>query len=86
MESVYIFRFASLIFPDNPNVWDSLGEALLKNGDISEGLDMYRKSLTLNPNNEAARQLLETYNTTGKNNKPALFFWCKNSKIIQFNF
>lgn len=61
LEAIHIFRFASMLFPNNSNVWDSLGEVLLLNGDITNGLEMYKKSLQLNPKNEGARKIIDKY-------------------------
>ncbi len=45
---------------DNHDVYDSLGEAYLANGDKKLGKKNYLKALKLNPNNENAAKILKT--------------------------
>ena len=59
--AIRVFTFMTLIFPEKANAFDSLGEALIENGDIDEGLKAYATSLKLNPNNSNARVILERY-------------------------
>jgi CubicO group peptidase (beta-lactamase class C family) len=58
-EAIKIFQFAILLFPDNANAYDSLGEGLFKNGEIEESISMYKKSLELNPDNQGAKEFLK---------------------------
>lgn len=60
-EAILIFRFSVLIYYGNPNLFDSLGEALLSDGQTTEAIKMYKKSLELNPRNEAARIIIEKH-------------------------
>ena len=46
-------------FPSNWNSYDSYGEILLKMGKKEEAIQMYRKSIELNPKNEAGKKILE---------------------------
>ena len=46
-------------FPDSPNVWDSLAEAYMKSGDAKNAQLNYEKALTLDPNNENAKEMLK---------------------------
>ncbi len=48
-EAVAIFQLNAENHPDSWNVWDSLGEALFRNGRIEEALEAHRRSLELNP-------------------------------------
>lgn len=41
-------------YPDSFNVWDSLAEALMNNGDKTAAIRYYEKSLVLNPQNQNA--------------------------------
>jgi Tfp pilus assembly protein PilF len=41
------------------NVYDSLGEAYLKQGEKALAVENYKKSLDLNPQNENARDVLK---------------------------
>lgn len=46
-----VFQLIVRLYPDSWNAYDSLGEALLKNGKQDDAISMYRKSVELNPNN-----------------------------------
>ncbi|MEO5938320.1 MAG: dienelactone hydrolase family protein [Sphingomonas sp.] len=56
--AVAILRLNAELHADSWNAFDSLGEALAKDGKRALAIDAYRKSLALNPaNSNAARQL-----------------------------
>lgn len=46
-------------YPDSPNVYDSMGEILLLEGDTTRALDNYERSLKINPGNENAGNLVK---------------------------
>lgn len=58
-QALKIFELNTLLYPDSFNAWDSLGEALLMNGDQEQARIMYAKSLELNPENDNANEVLE---------------------------
>ena len=58
-EAIQIFELNVKLFPDSYNVYDSLGEALLKKGDQDPAVKNYKKSLEINPDNENAKKVLE---------------------------
>lgn len=58
-DAIAIFALNVEQFPESPNVYDSLGEALAAKGDVKHALDNYRKSLELNPHNDNARKAIE---------------------------
>lgn len=62
-----VFNINVMEFPESSNVYDSYGEALLKNGQKEEAIINYKKSLDLNPANANALDVLaglgETYKT-----------------------
>jgi TolA-binding protein len=58
MGAIEIFRLNVEQFPQDANVYDSLGEAFLKQGDKAHAIENYRKSLDLNPHNDNAREVL----------------------------
>lgn len=62
-EALMVFRLNVETFPESWNVYDSYGEALLKNGNIDQAILNYNKSLELNPNNENGKAMLETIKT-----------------------
>ena len=56
--AIEIFRLNVEEFPQDANVYDSLGEAYLKQGEKALAVENYKKSLELNPRNENARDAL----------------------------
>lgn len=57
--AIAIFTVNVKAFPASANVYDSLGEAYLKQGDTVQGVANYRKSFELDPANENARKIIE---------------------------
>ncbi|KQT35626.1 serine hydrolase [Chryseobacterium sp. Leaf405] len=57
-EAFEIFKLNVHLFPKSWNVYDSYGEILLKMGDRNKAIEMYRKSIDLNPNNENGKKIL----------------------------
>ena len=53
-----LFEFNTRIFPESWSAWDSLGEAHFNLGHEEEAIRAYRKSLELNPDNEAAERMI----------------------------
>lgn len=58
-KAINIFKLNTKLFPNSANVYDSLGEAYLENGNKEQAIFHYKKSLALNPNNENAKEILE---------------------------
>ncbi len=59
-EAVELFKLNVLAYPGSFNVYDSLGEAYLKRGDRELAVLNYEKSLSLNPENQNAKDVLDT--------------------------
>ena len=57
-EAIKMFRINVDLYPESWNVYDSLGEALLRAGDTDEATAMYEKSIALNPENTNGREVL----------------------------
>lgn len=57
-EAIELFRLNTIAYPDSWNVYDSLGEALLKDGQTEIAKENYERSLALNPDNENAKTVL----------------------------
>ncbi len=58
-EAIEVFKLNVEAFPKSFNVYDSLGEAFMVNGDKELAIKNYQKSLELNPNNANAVKMLE---------------------------
>jgi tetratricopeptide (TPR) repeat protein len=56
--AVELFKLNVEEFPNDWNVYGSLGEAYLKPGDKGDAILNYQKSLQLNPHNDAGRAVL----------------------------
>ncbi|RIV34881.1 alpha/beta hydrolase [Flagellimonas lutimaris] len=57
-KAMEVFKLTTILFPDSFNAYDSYGEALLKSNRKAEAIEMYEKSIELNPNNENAKKIL----------------------------
>lgn len=57
-KAIALFKLNVTLFPDAWNVYDSLGEALLKSGDAAGAAKMYEKSLALNPESKSGKDAL----------------------------
>ena len=58
-EAVEVFRLNTQRHPDSWNTWDSLGEALAKQGHRDEAIQSYGKSVELNPKNTKGMAALQ---------------------------
>lgn len=58
-EAIEVFKLNTRLFPDEPNVWDSLGEAYMNKGENENAIENYKKVLELAPNNQNAKKMLE---------------------------
>jgi tetratricopeptide (TPR) repeat protein len=54
-----IFLLNTEEYPASSNAWDSYAEAVMKSGDSRRALELYRKSLALDPKNGNARKRIE---------------------------
>jgi tetratricopeptide (TPR) repeat protein len=52
LEAIEVFKINAKEFPESWNVYDSLGEAYMVNGDKELAIKNYEKSVALNPSNE----------------------------------
>jgi CubicO group peptidase (beta-lactamase class C family) len=57
--AIQVFKLNVELYPDSFNVYDSLGEAYMENGDIQLAIDNYKKSLQLNPRHKHAEEQLK---------------------------
>ena len=58
-EAIRIFQLNVEAYPQSGNVYDSLGEAYMDNGDKQLAIENYRKSLQLDPANKNAPEMLK---------------------------
>jgi tetratricopeptide (TPR) repeat protein len=58
-EAIEIFKLNVEEFPDSFNVYDSLGEGYMMNGDTKLAIKNYKISLKINPKNDNAVKMLE---------------------------
>ena len=65
-DAIELFKLNTIAYPDSWNVYDSLGEAYLKDGQIDLAILNYERSLELNPNNDNARNVLKGINSEKK--------------------
>jgi len=68
-EAYAILNFNINQYPNSWNVYDSMGELQLKQGNYIEAKKLYRKSLLLNPENGSARVALKEIELRSKLNK-----------------
>ena len=57
--AIQVFQLNAQEFPQSGNVWDSLGEAYMKDGDLKLAEENYQKALALNPKDENAKEMLQ---------------------------
>lgn len=62
-EAIEIFKVNVEQFPESFNVYDSLGEGYMSNGDTKLAIKNYEKSLKLNPANDNAKKMLDKLQT-----------------------
>ena len=58
-EAIAVFRLNVDAYPSSANVYDSLGEAHMINGDKELAIKNYEKSLELDPSNANAAEMLK---------------------------
>jgi CubicO group peptidase (beta-lactamase class C family) len=58
-KAIAIFKINIEAFPESFNVYDSMGEAYMKKGDNQKAIEFYNKSLSINPGNSNAIEMLK---------------------------
>lgn len=58
-EALEILKLNVYLFPKSWNAFDSYGEILMKTDNKNKAIEMYKKSIDLNPNNENAKKNIE---------------------------
>ena len=59
IEAIAVFKLNTELYPQSSNVYDSLGEAYMANGDKEQAATSYKKALELDPKNENAANVLK---------------------------
>lgn len=59
-EAIGVLRLNVELYPESANVYDSLGEILMRTGDREGAIENYSRSLALDPANTNARRMLRT--------------------------
>jgi tetratricopeptide (TPR) repeat protein len=57
-EAIEVFKLNVKLHPDSWNVYDSLGEAYAADGNKKDAIANYEKSIQLNPNSQAGKEVL----------------------------
>jgi glyoxylase-like metal-dependent hydrolase (beta-lactamase superfamily II) len=57
-KAIAMFKLNVKLYPQSWNVYDSLGEALARRGDTAKAVQMYEKSLALNPESPSGKEAL----------------------------
>jgi tetratricopeptide (TPR) repeat protein len=64
-KAIAVFTLNTRAFPASANAWDSLGEALLADGQRDAGIAAYRKALEINPGFASATEALRRLGVAG---------------------
>jgi glyoxylase-like metal-dependent hydrolase (beta-lactamase superfamily II) len=59
-DALLLFELNRELYPNSWNAYDSLAEGYYRKGDKQKALDLYRKSLELNPNSENGKKYIAT--------------------------
>ena len=63
-DAIEVFKLNTIAYPESWNVYDSLGEAYLKDGQKDLAIENYKKSLELNPKNKNADKVLKNLSSS----------------------
>ena len=59
--AIEVFKMNVALYPDSDNVYDSLADAYLRNGDSLNAYENYKNALELNSGNPRAKKFVEVY-------------------------
>ena len=65
-DAIEVFKINVALYPESGNVYDSLGEAYLRNGDSLDAYNSYKKSLAIDSGNPRAKKYIAAYNKKNK--------------------
>lgn len=59
LEAIKVFKMNTELYPQSANVYDSLGEAYMLQGNDEQAIQNYERSLHLNPDNTNAKEMMK---------------------------
>ncbi|MCB0383240.1 MAG: serine hydrolase [Psychroserpens sp.] len=59
-KAINVFTFFTMVYPENANAYDSLGEAYVRDNNTDQAIKAYKKAIELNPNNSQAKMVLQS--------------------------
>ena len=59
--AIDVFTINVALYPESDNVYDSLADAYLRNGDSLQAYNNYKKALSFNNRNRGAKKFVKTY-------------------------
>ncbi|MGB1308281.1 MAG: tetratricopeptide repeat protein [Oceanihabitans sp.] len=65
--AIQVFKINVALYPNSSNVYDSLGDAYLRNNDSLQAFNNYKKALELNNGNRRAKKYVNAYNKKQNN-------------------
>ena len=60
-DAINVFKINMALYPKSDNVYDSLADAYLRNGDSLQAFNNYKKALELNTGNDRAKAYIKKY-------------------------
>ena len=63
-DAIEVFKMNVILFPESANVYDSLADGYLANGDSLQAFINFRKTLEYNEHNGKARRFVEAFSKT----------------------
>lgn len=60
-DALRLAKRAVRLAPDNCNIWDTLGEALFRRGELEDAIEAQRKAVELNPGNKLFEEKLKKW-------------------------
>ena len=65
-EALKFFELNAKLFPEDANLWDSLGEVYFIKGNYRKALKYYKKALELDPFMESSKEMVNKINSLNK--------------------